>query len=444
MFKIDNIDIQNYSTTKSTYSSCAHPAFQSKYTKNALIKNWVFNAQNSSRFVLTTPLSANTEKYKNFNSLTPDIAKGKLKLDGTSIPVINQYDLFGWSSSYDYSTGYGTVTVKIKRITDNSGNLTSNYKISLYRESGSLIRSYTQNNIGIKMAGGGAAGGPGSANSFMYGTAAYNGGGGGAGAGIMLFVHIKGFNDTQEHTIMKFAAGVGGKINEGEKRQLWNQHPFVAGTYYCPGGGATSGEKSWVEVYLENSGSHTYHFEAGGAAARGNGGDGSSKAGGSPSVWYSNRNSDTNLGSISAGTKISDNNLDLWYIAGVDGGAGAARVNKGGSCYLKVKEKNLPSTKYMSSSNTDETELSYGYAFPSNESANLPDPVGPGWGGCSIFGKGDSVANSGGWYYRSDYYAYGAGGVGAVLTYLRPVIGGNVSMWSGTNGHDGCIELFTE
>lgn len=75
----------------------------------------------------------------------------------------------------------------------------------------------------------------------------------------------------------------------------------------------------------------------------------------------------------------------------------------------------------------------------------MPDPFGPGWGGCSIFARGDYVQNQNGsvWIIGgSARYAPGAGGLGAMLEYIRPVIGGNVTMRSGTNGHDGEIRFY--
>ena len=209
-FRINNEDIaEGAKSIDSSIKPLLHPAFTNTYNKNAPIKNWT---SNSYLGIYTNLIPTDSKKYKNFPLLYEDAAKGNLRINNEAKPVMINGNVFNWnwSDQVGFADPDYTFTIKARRKT-----LTSNtYIVSIYSNDTFIFEVNTKN-IGIQMVGGGAAGGSGPANGFVFGMTAYNGGGGGAGAGIMLHLHIKNFPDTNERIIMRCRPGRGGKISEG-------------------------------------------------------------------------------------------------------------------------------------------------------------------------------------------------------------------------------------
>lgn len=268
---------------------------------------------------------------------------------------------------------------------------------------------------------------------------AANGGGGSAGSAIIVWLYIDGYNDIDYHEIGKCYCGKAGEVPEGEGK-VWPQTVYWGGHWWFPnfGGGAGGGETSYLNL---NVGNYTYHFDAKGGANRYNSFDASSTT--VPVAWKSSIGQTTQVGSnLAKGDTASDSHIAFRLIALVNGGYGGAKISKGGECSLTLSESELPCIVKNRTASWSETQPDH--------SADLADPVAPGWGGCALLGGGGYAkmtgSNSYGIYHPS-YFGYGGGGVGTQLTNFwasngGPVpAGGEAGFRSGTNGAQGDIQL---
>lgn len=444
-FRINNKNIINLAEL-STDSRITHPAFKWDSNPNGQIKNW--NGSINNKGIVTYPLN----KEKNYPELCQDITKGKLKMtdaagNTTAIPISKAGVAPTWTRVTDLNTAGETYIIKVRR----ASLYNDIYYFYFYRNSNnSLVTIVESRSLSFIIQGAGAAGGPAKCTGGMWAISVDNGGGGSAGSAIVLWVYINDINDTNFHDIGKCYVGKAGKMPGGEGREIGNR-VYHTGKWWFPDyeGVSGAGEKSWLELYVDD---FTYHFDANGGESRTNDYGWSSWT--YPHVWKSNRNDSNNLGDLNAGDKIVGGNITFRLIANVTGGRGAAKVDKGGNCKITIADDDLPSFVPGESK-------TIGYNAPSH-SANLSDPVGPGWGGNALLGPGGYAWAGDDWWSSSDPEdwiddehwnanefndSYGGGGIGTAVTNFWACnggpfpVGGCAAFLIGSDGAQGVVRI---
>lgn len=408
-FLINGQDINDIAALVSS-STYIHPAFYTTSNTSGVIKNWSPTHSSLGPALIRDDASGSRELYP---ELFDDLTKGKLLINNIAYPIakVGNYPLaLPISSSSWYSSNFYTITN-----TDNYYNLYVQRTNDLYeayniyiRLNNSTSNLYTFSCRSLLIAGVGGGGG-GGANTHPFPLFSYNGGGGGAGGGMILWLYIKGYNDTQEHCIARMKVGAGGH-NAGNR--VFGSSGFI-GSFGSPGK-PSAGEKTWIEWFIDGN---TYHADMGGGGA-GHAGSDTKSSGGSAIFWL---NSEAN--SYSEKSIIEDNNIKIRIIKIVNGGRGGGKVQLGDASEFNLSVSEIPTCRVASSNSVT---LGYKWDSYTGTSANGPDPSGPGWGGCSLLGRGGYMTWSGKTITLRSPTGYGSGGVGnACLTLTGNYVSGS-------------------